>query len=198
MKRMIVIMIAALVMTGFQTSTDVPNYPFHAVREAGVWMKSRNETNRTWINIAHRGASGYAPENTMAAFEKALEMGADLLELDVQLSTDGHVVVIHDYTVERTTDGQGKVEDLTLEESRKLDAGAWYRPEFKGEVIPTLEEVLEHVGGRIGLLIGLDHSGYAADTLCTSDSGRWNYCGLSGSCANLLSKVGEQILINNP
>ena len=69
-----------------------------------------------------------------------------MLELDVQLSKDGEVVVIHDSTVERTTDGQGEVGDLTLEELRRLDAGSWYDSSFKGEVIPTLAEVLEHFG----------------------------------------------------
>lgn len=153
MKKMILIIIAALVMTGFQSSADVPHYPYHLNRERVVWMQSEDDVGRSWINIAHRGASGYAPENTMAAFEKAFEMGADMLELDVQLSKDGQVVVIHDSTVERTTNGQGKVGDLTLEELQKLDAGSWYHTEFKGEIIPTLAEVLEHYGGRIGLLI---------------------------------------------
>ena len=138
MKRTIVIIIAALVMTGFRSSADVPHYPYHSNRDRVAWMQSGDELGRSWINIAHRGASGYAPENTMAAFEKAFEMRADMLELDVQLSKDGQVVVIHDSSVERTTNGQGKVGDLTLEEVlRKLDAGSWYHTEFKGEVVPT-------------------------------------------------------------
>jgi len=150
---MILIIIGAFVMTGFQSSADVPHYPYHLNRERVAWMQTGDDGGRSWVNIAHRGASGYAPENTMAAFEKAFEMGADMLELDVQLSKDGQVVVIHDSTVERTTNGQGKVGDLTLEELRKLDAGSWYQSEFKGEFVPTLTEVLERYGGRIGLLI---------------------------------------------
>ncbi|AYB45709.1 glycerophosphodiester phosphodiesterase family protein [Paenibacillus lautus] len=155
MKRMMVIFAALLAVTGSHTAADVPYYPFHHAREQEVWIRSGDERDQSWVNIAHRGASGYAPENTMASFVKAFDMGADMLELDVQLSKDGEVVVIHDSTVERTTDGQGEVGDLTLEELRRLDAGSWYDSSFKGEVIPTLAEVLEHFGGRIGLLIEL-------------------------------------------
>lgn len=86
--------------------------------------------------IGHRGASGSYPENTLLAFERALEQGADALELDVRLSRDGAVVVIHDATVDRTTDGTGRVRDRTLSEVRALDAGG-------GQPIPTLDEVLE-------------------------------------------------------
>ena len=93
--------------------------------------------------IAHRGASGYAPENTMAAFEKALEMGAEGIELDVHLTADGEIVVIHDHTIDRTSDGKGVVGALTLEEIRKYDFGAWFDPKFKGQRIPTLGEVFE-------------------------------------------------------
>lgn len=155
MKRMMVIFAALLAVTGSQTAADVPHYPFHHAREREAWIRSGGERDESWVNIAHRGASGYAPENTMASFVKAFDMGADMLELDVQLSKDGEVVVIHDSTVERTTDGQGEVGGLTLEELRRLDAGSWYDSSFKGEIIPTLAEVLEHFGGRIGLLIEL-------------------------------------------
>ncbi|MGV2685769.1 glycerophosphodiester phosphodiesterase, partial [Clostridium perfringens] len=125
MKRMIFIVTAVLAVTGSQNMADVPHYPFHQTREQEVWMRSENERDQSWVNIAHRGASGYAPENTMASFVKALDVGADMLELDVQLSKDGQVVVIHDSTVERTTNGEGEVGDLTFEELRMLDAGSW-------------------------------------------------------------------------
>ncbi|WP_270180946.1 glycerophosphodiester phosphodiesterase [Alkalihalobacillus sp. CinArs1] len=105
------------------------------------------------VNVAHRGASGYAPENTMAAFEKAVDMKSDMFELDVQLSKDGELVVIHDTSVDRTTDGSGKVKDLTLEELRSLDAGSWFDEAFTGEKIPTLGEVLDEYRGKIGILI---------------------------------------------
>ena len=93
--------------------------------------------------IAHRGASGHAPENTLAAFRKSLAMGATFIETDLQLSRDARFVAIHDSTVERTTNGKGAVRDLTLADLRRLDAGAWFGSEFVGERIPTLEEVLD-------------------------------------------------------
>ncbi len=99
--------------------------------------------------IAHRGFSGVAPENTLAAVRKAIDVGADMFELDVLLSKDGRVVVIHDDTLERTTDGEGPVSTRTLEELRALDAGSWFNPEFAGERIPTLEETLELAKDRI-------------------------------------------------
>lgn len=105
------------------------------------------------MNIAHRGASGYAPENTIAAFDKALKMKADYFELDVQMSKDGKLVLIHDVTVDRTTDGTGRVGDLTFKELRRLDAGSWFDPAFAEERIPTLEEALDRYRGKIGILI---------------------------------------------
>lgn len=100
--------------------------------------------------IAHRGASGYAPENTFAAFDIAAEMNADFIELDVQLTKDGQIVVIHDDKVDRTTDGSGFVKDFTLKKLQSLDAGSWYGAEFKGERIPLLEEVLKRYHSKIG------------------------------------------------
>ena len=93
--------------------------------------------------IAHRGASGHAPENTLAAFRRAVSLGATFIETDLQLSRDTRFVAIHDDTVDRTTNGQGKVHDLTLNELRRLDAGSWFGSEFTGERIPTLEDILE-------------------------------------------------------
>jgi glycerophosphoryl diester phosphodiesterase len=93
--------------------------------------------------IAHRGASGNAPENTWAAFRKAIALGASFIETDLQLSRDARFVAIHDATVNRTTNGQGAVHDMTLADLRKLDAGSWFGSEFAGERIPTLEEILE-------------------------------------------------------
>jgi glycerophosphoryl diester phosphodiesterase len=95
------------------------------------------------LAIAHRGASGYAPENTFAAFRRAIAMGAGFIETDLQLSRDARFVAIHDATVNRTTNGQGTVHDMTLADLRRLDAGSWFGSEFAGERIPTLEEILE-------------------------------------------------------
>lgn len=107
------------------------------------------------IVVAHRGASKDAPENTLAAFNKAIEMGADAVELDVQLSADGEAVIFHDFAVDRTTDGSGNVEDMTLAELRKLDAGSWFDPQFKGERIPTLKEAIELIDGRAKVFVEL-------------------------------------------
>ncbi|MGX1193796.1 glycerophosphodiester phosphodiesterase [Metabacillus sp. SLBN-84] len=106
-------------------------------------------------NVAHRGASGYAPENTLAAFDKAVEMKADYIEIDVQQSKDGELVIIHDTTVDRTTDGSGKVKDLTYDDLSKLDAGSWKGKEFTGEKIPTFDDILDRYRGKTGILIEL-------------------------------------------
>ena len=112
------------------------------------------------LNIAHRGASGTFPENTLSAFRAAIDAGADMCELDVQLTRDGAVVVIHDETVERTTDGKGEVAELTLEELKRLDAGAKFKGgALKGERIPTLDEVFSVTSGKCGLNIELKAGG---------------------------------------
>ena len=119
-----------------------------------------------WV-IAHRGASGSAPENTMAAFRKAVELGAGFIETDLQLSRDGRLVALHDNSLDRTTNGSGPVSAKTLEELRRLDAGSWFRaaggrgsPSFAGERIPTIEEILafarEH---EIGLHLEIKATG---------------------------------------
>jgi glycerophosphoryl diester phosphodiesterase len=101
------------------------------------------------LNVAHRGASGQAPANTLAAFRLAAEMAADGVELDAHLSADGVPVVIHDFSVGGTTDGAGRVADLPLAALKELDAGSWFDPAFAGERIPTLAEVFESVGQRL-------------------------------------------------
>lgn len=105
--------------------------------------------------VAHRGASSLAPENTISAFDKAVSLGADYIELDVQLTKDGELVVIHDVTVDRTTNGTGRVKNLTYAEIAALDAGSWFGPQFKGEKVPTLQTVLDRYEGKIGILIEL-------------------------------------------
>lgn len=104
--------------------------------------------------IAHRGASANAPENTLTAFTLAVEQGADAIELDVDLTRDGQLVVMHDATIDRTTNGHGRVTDLTWDEIRRVDAGAWKGTAFKGERVPLLAEVLAAVGQR--LLINIE------------------------------------------
>jgi glycerophosphoryl diester phosphodiesterase len=94
-----------------------------------------HERGRVWV-VGHRGAMGHSPENTLASFERGLELGADWIELDVHFSRDGHLMVIHDETLDRTTNGHGLVRDHTLAELRQLDAG-------DSQQIPTLDEVLD-------------------------------------------------------
>lgn len=103
------------------------------------------------LNIAHRGASAYAPEHTLASYELGEKMKGDYIEIDVQMTKDGHLIVMHDETVDRTTNGTGRVKDLTLEEIKALDAGSWFneaypeyaKPEYVGLKVPTLEEVFK-------------------------------------------------------
>ena len=102
----------------------------------------------TPVLFAHRGASAHAPENTLPAFELALQQGADGVELDVKLTADDHVIVMHDPSVDRTTDGHGRVRDLSLADFRKLDAGGYYAESFRGTKVPTLDEVFEAIGPR--------------------------------------------------
>lgn len=109
--------------------------------------------------IAHRGASGSAPENTLAAVRLALAQKADMIEIDVFLSKDGQIVVMHDQKVDRTTNGKGNIESLTLREIKQLDAGSWFANTFKGEKVPTLPEVLQTIEGQAKLLIEIKKSG---------------------------------------
>lgn len=105
--------------------------------------------------VAHRGASALAPEHTIAAYELAVEAGADALELDIRLSADGQAVVIHDATLDRTTDATGPVHERTLQQLKRLDAGAWFGHAFRGQRIQTLTEVLERFRDRARFVIEL-------------------------------------------
>jgi glycerophosphoryl diester phosphodiesterase len=103
--------------------------------------------------IAHRGFSGIAPENTLIAFQKAMELGVDFIEIDVHQTKDHVIVVIHDEDIQRTTDGAGLIKEMTYAELQQYDAGIWRGSNFKGQKIPTLEEVLKLVNGKTKLLI---------------------------------------------
>jgi glycerophosphoryl diester phosphodiesterase len=108
----------------------------------------RPQVNRPLI-FAHRGACKVAPENTLPAFLAAIELGADGVELDVQYSSDGHLVVMHNPSLDATTDGSGRVTSHTFEELQALDAGSWFDPRFAGTRIPALDEVLELLRGKL-------------------------------------------------
>ena len=110
------------------------------------------------VVVGHRGAMGYAPENTLASFAKAAEMGAHAFECDVHLTRDGEVVVIHDAGVERVSNGHGAVAEMTLADLRQLDVGGWFGPEYAGQRIPTLAEALD-AGARLGLEVVVELKG---------------------------------------
>jgi glycerophosphoryl diester phosphodiesterase len=125
--------------------------------------KTKSKQSRTTEDMAiigHRGASGYEPENTLAAFEKALSLGVDMIELDVYVLETGQLVVIHDEKVDRTTNGTGYVEEFTYKQLRSLDAG-------KGQKIPTLREVLDLIHKRVPVNIELKGEGTAQPVAAT-------------------------------
>ncbi|WP_211747688.1 glycerophosphodiester phosphodiesterase family protein [Paenibacillus sp. Marseille-Q4541] len=131
--------------------------------------------------VAHRGYSSLAPENTLASFKLAMEQKqVSWIELDVQLSRDGVPIVIHDYRLERTTNGKGNVRDHTLKELKKLDAGSWKSKDYSGERIPTLAEVLELTKGKVRLNIELKTVGDMYPNLAVAVMrelyGNWNSC----------------------
>jgi glycerophosphoryl diester phosphodiesterase len=146
-----------------------------------MWQHRSEERPR--VN-AHRGAMSYAPENTFASFERALDLGADIVELDVHLSADGEVVVIHDHDLAHTTDGQGVVGDLTLAELKRLDAGRHCGPEFAGQQIPTLDEVLAWGRGRCVLDVEIK-------------GGPWPYLGIEQKVVDLVRRheMVDQVII---
>jgi glycerophosphoryl diester phosphodiesterase len=123
-----------------------------------------NEQQRPLI-YSHRGASAYAPENTLSAFRLAAELGADGIEFDVKVTRDGRVIVLHDQTLDRTTSGSGNFKNYDFDDLRKLDAGIKFPDKFRNERIPTLEEVFEAVGGRLSINIELTNYATPGDDL---------------------------------
>ena len=137
--------------------------------------------------IAHRGAKAVAPENTLLAFSRAMEMGANMIELDLHATRDGHVVVIHDDDLRQTTNLRGKVSELTLEEVRKADAG-------KGERVPTLQEAFELTRGKIQLYLEIkDHKAAAETVRMVREYGVKNEVMLASFDLPLMKKLGDEI-----
>lgn len=151
--------------------------------------------------VGHRGTKKFAPENTIAAIDAAIARGAKVVEIDVRCTKDGHFVVMHDAKVERTTDGHGRVKDLTLAEVKRLDAGSWFGPEFAGERVPTLREALRALKGRAavdidfkggpqdsGALLAdiLDEEGWREGPLVTIFARAWHYEKLRGAAPRYL------------
>lgn len=137
---------------------------------------------------AHRGAMDTHPENTLAAFGEAVRLGAHMIEFDVRMTKDGHLVILHDETVDRTTNGEGKISELTIDEVKPLDAGSWKSEEFANEKIPTLKEALgvmpeniwlnvhlkggEKLGEKVARVIVEESRGHQAFLACGSDAAR--------------------------
>lgn len=115
--------------------------------------------------IGHRGACALAPENTLASFALAMQQGADAIEFDVKLTADDQVVIMHDASVDRTTNGKGKVNGLSLAEIKELDAGGKYSSDFSGENVPMLSQVFEQLGGRIRMNVELTNYSSPFDRL---------------------------------
>ncbi len=141
----------------------------------------------TTINFAHRGASGYCPENTMSAFVKAVELGATGVETDVQRTKDGVLVLIHDESLQRTTGLAALVKDITYEQLSTLDAGSWFHSDFSGETIPTLEQLLSF-GKEHGLILNLELK-----------NGLVQYEGMEAEVLKLVSEYGmnDKIVISS-
>ncbi len=128
--------------------------------------------------FAHRGARAQAPENTMAAFELAAQQGTDAIELDAKLTADGKIIVFHDATLERTTNGTGRAAQKTLTELRSLDAGSSFSEKFRGEKIPLLEEVFDALGRKVFINVELKNYGTPQDSLVPAVCDLVKRCGL--------------------
>ena len=163
-----------------------------AVNDSGT---KRTESQHKIFAVGHRGAPSYAPENTIASHDAAIALGATVVEFDIRYTKDGHFVVIHDSTVNRTTNGTGRVAELTLKEIQTLDAGSWMGPQFEGTRVPTLREALRNIKGRAGVDIDfksgpensgdilveiLDQEGFRNGPLVTVFARSWDYKKLTG------------------
>ena len=114
--------------------------------------KQDKDVNKIWL-VGHRGAAGLAPENTLAAIQKGLDAGVDAIEVDIQQSKDSTVFILHDKTLDRTTNGKGLLKNYTTKELKKLDAGSKFNSEFAGEKLPTLDEAFLLINGKATFLI---------------------------------------------
>lgn len=150
---------------------------------------------------AHRGANDSHPENTLAAFREAIRLGAHMIEFDVRLSTDGELIIMHDATVDRTTDGTGKVTDLTFVELKSLDAGSWKGRQFKGEKIPTLTETLRIMPKNVWLNVhlkgGAELGKKTAEVIVMEGRLQQTFLACKADAAKAAQEVDSRILICN-
>lgn len=143
------------------------------------------------INVAHRGASGTRPENTMVSFRRAMEIRADYIELDTRPTADGVAVIMHDSTVDRTTDGSGRVSDLTLEQIKKLDAGSWFAQEYAGERVPALTEVVALTANKVPLSLEIKAPGVEKQAVAAIRESRSRDSFISSFNEDCLRRVRE-------
>ena len=159
------------------TVKDIPVFlmtkPYHVFKYNPVY-------GDMFTIIAHRGASAYYPENTLASFEGAIALGADMVELDVQLTSDGEVVVFHDEKISRCTNGRGRIADYTLVALKKFDAGIWFAKPFRGAEIPTLREVLDFCKNKIAVNIEIK-----TEAVTDAISG-----GIEEKCLQIVDRIG--------
>lgn len=147
-----------------------------------------NGQNRTVVAIAHRGEHIRHPENTMPAYRAAVDAGVDFIEVDIRTTADGQLVSMHDETVDRQTNGSGRVSEMTLAQIRALDAGIKFAPQFAGTKVPTFDEILDFVRGRMGIY--LDAKQISATDIVASleRHGMENHCVVYGSI-ELLKRI---------
>ena len=126
--------------------------PLLLILSVSIFICSCQEERQVKV-IAHRGGAKLAPENTLTAFQKAIDLGVEMIEIDIEQTSDSVVVVIHDRHIDRTTNGEGAVDSLTYEQIKDLDAGSWFDEKYSNEKIPTLDEVFEFVNDQTILLI---------------------------------------------
>ena len=128
-------------------------------------MRSPSIDPSTILNVAHRGGESHAPENTFAAFDNVPSLGTSWVESDLRISADGEIVLIHDATVDRTTDGTGAVCEMSVAELNSLDAGSWFAPEFTGQRIPTLSEFFQRYKSRLHAMLEIKDAGRVEERL---------------------------------
>ena len=155
-----------------KNSVMIMTKPYHQ-------FKYNSAESGNFTVIAHRGASAYFPENTMVSFEGAIALGADMVELDVQLTADGEVVVFHDERISRCTNGRGSIADYTLVELKKLDAGSWFDKKYAGARLPTLVEALELCKDKIAVNVEIKTEA-VTDTISN---------GIEEKCLRIVDKI---------
>lgn len=148
MKRWLTYLVYSLILVGIYIWIHI---------SPAIFEKSGIQIDKKVTITGHRGAASYAPENTLAAIKKGMEANVDRIEIDIHQSKDSVVIVMHDNSVDRTTNGSGDISDFLLADLKKLDAGSFFNSDYKGEKIPTLEEVFKIVNGKCDLLIEFKH-----------------------------------------